>query len=214
MQKSVIFDMDGVIFDSEQAIVDLWVELAKEENIPNIKDTIMKCIGINENATEQVMFEAYGQDFPYRELKKIISKRYHEKYDDGRLPMKPFVKELLEHLKGQGYKMAIASSTKSPTVIMQIKAANIYEYFDVVIGGEMVSRSKPNPDIFLKAVEDLGANPEDTYVIEDSYNGIRAAYAANLKGIMVPDLLPPTEEMQEKAVIILNNLGEIIKFLK
>lgn len=214
MQKSVIFDMDGVIFDSEQAIVDLWVELAKEENIPNIKDTIMKCIGINENATEQVMFEAYGQDFPYRELKKIISKRYHEKYDDGRLPMKPFVKELLEYLKGQGYKMAIASSTKSPTVIMQIKAANIYEYFDVVIGGEMVSRSKPNPDIFLKAVEDLGANPEDTYVIEDSYNGIRAAYAANLKGIMVPDLLPPTEEMQEKAVIILNNLGEIIKFLK
>lgn len=214
MQKSVIFDMDGVIFDSEQAIVDLWIELAKEENIPNIKDTIMKCIGINENATEQVMFEAYGQDFPYRELKKIISKRYHEKYDDGRLPMKPFVKELLEYLKGQGYKMAIASSTKSPTVIMQIKAANIYDYFDVVIGGEMVSRSKPNPDIFLKAVEDLGANPEDTYVIEDSYNGIRAAHAANLKGIMVPDLLPPTDEMMKKSFIILNNLGEIIKFLK
>lgn len=214
MYKSVIFDMDGVIFDSEQAILDLWDEMAREHNIPNIRENIMKCIGINEDATEKVLFDAYGDDFPYREYKKVISARYHEKFDGGRLPMKPYVKELLEFLTENGYRIAIASSTKSSTVIKQIEEAGIANHFQVVIGGEMVSRSKPNPDIFIKAFEELDADRDNTYVIEDSYNGIKAAFAANLKGIMVPDLLKPNDEMREKAFKIFEDLGQVKEFIE
>lgn len=213
MQRAVIFDMDGVIFDSEQAILDLWDEMAREHNIPHIRETIMKCIGINENATEQVMHDAYGEDFPYREYKKVISSRYHERFDGGRLPMKPYVRELLTYLTDNGYVLAIASSTKSSTVVKQIEEAGIAKHFKVVIGGEMVQRSKPNPDIFLKALDALKADKDNTYIIEDSYNGIRAAYAAGIKGIMVPDLLMPDDEMKGKAFKIFENLKEVEKFL-
>lgn len=99
--------------------------------------------------------------------------------------------------------MALASSTRSAVVRQELTDAGIIEYFQVVIGGDMVSRSKPQPDIFLKACEELGVEPEEAFAIEDSYNGIRAAAAGKLRPLMVPDLMPPTEEMQELSEEIL-----------
>ena len=92
--------------------------------------------------------------------------------------------------------------------------AGLLQNFDVVVGGDQVQRSKPEPDIFLKAAEQLEADPGDCYVIEDSYNGIRAASAAGMIPIMVPDLLPPTEEMEEKAAVILDSLHDVIAYLQ
>ncbi len=209
MIQAVIFDMDGVIFDSERIICELWDELAKEYQLDGIEELMIKCIGINDAATNALFLEKYGEDFPYEDFKKIISKRYHERYDGGRLPMKDGVKELLFFLKGNGIKTALASSTKVQTVVNQLKDAGIYECFDVVIGGDMVGRSKPNPDIFLHAAKELGVDAKEAYIIEDSYNGIKAAHAACAKPIMVPDLIEPNDEIKALCHKIFTNLSEV-----
>lgn len=99
-------------------------------------------------------------------------------------------------------------------VISQLRDANILHFFDVVICGNMVKRSKPAPDIFLKACEELRVNPERAYAIEDSYNGIRAAYTGKLRPIMVPDLLPKSEEMEALSEVILEDLLEVVEYLR
>ena len=212
MIESVIFDMDGVIFDSERIVCDLWIDFAKENGMSGMDELIIKCIGINDNATKKLFLEAYGKGCPYDEYKKVISQKYHELYDGGRLPMKPGVKELLGFLKDNDIKTALASSTKVKTVTNQLRDAGILEYFDVVIGGDMVTKSKPDPEIFLEAADKLGVDPTKSFIIEDSLNGIKAAYAAGAKPLMVPDLIKPDEEIQKICYNIFVNLHEIKAF--
>ena len=163
--------------------------------------------------TREIMLETYGEDFPYDEYARESSLMYHEKYDGGKLPMKPGVMELLSYLKEKGKKIALASSTRRETVTNQLRWAGIIDYFDVIICGDMVARSKPAPDIFLKACQELGVLPENTYAIEDSYNGIRAAHAGQLRPIMVPDLLEADDEMRGMAECVCDNLNEVIDYL-
>ena len=209
---AVVFDMDGVIFDSERAVMNCWLELAQKYNIENIEKPYYACTGTTMKRTREIMMEAYGPDFPYDEYAKEASVMYHERYDGGRLPMKPGIRELLEYLKNNGKKIALASSSRRQTVVNQLVDAKIMEYFDAVICGDMVERSKPAPDIFLKACSEIGVEPERAYGIEDSYNGIRAVNAANMHPIMVPDLLPATEEMKELAECVLEDLLQVIDY--
>lgn len=211
---AVVFDMDGVIFDSERAVMQCWKELAEKYQIPDIEQAVLSCTGTTMKRTREIMLETYGADFPYDSYAKESSAIYHSRYDGGRLPMKPGVVELLTFLKEEGKKIALASSTRRQTVTNQLRDAGILDFFDQVICGDMVERSKPAPDIFLKACEELGVKPERAYAIEDSYNGIRAAHAGKLHPIMVPDLLPETAEMREKAEVVLSSLLEVISYLK
>lgn len=204
--KAVIFDMDGVIFDSERAVYNGWLELAAKYDLTDIEKIYMRCIGVNAVMSRQIFIDYYGKDFPYDKYTKEVSKHYHAKYDNGRLPMKPGIRELLISLKEKQYKIAIASSTRTGLVEKQIEDAGLREYFDVIVGGDMVERSKPEPDIFLKAAELLDVLPEKVYVIEDSYNGIRAAFAGAMIPIMVPDMIEPDNEMKEKARYIFKDL--------
>ena len=168
---AVVFDMDGVIFDSERAVMQCWKELAEKYQIPDIEQAVLSCTGTTMKRTREIMLETYGADFPYDTYAKESSAIYHSRYDGGRLPMKPGVVELLTFLKEEGKKIALASSTRRQTVTNQLRDAGILDFFDQVICGDMVERSKPAPDIFLKACETLGVNPEHAYAIEDSYNG-------------------------------------------
>lgn len=211
---AVVFDMDGVIFDSERAVMACWLEIADKYGIENIEKPYFACTGTTMQRTREIMLETYGEDFPYDTYAKEASLRYHEKYDGGRLPMKPGVVELLRYLKEEGKKIALASSTRRQTVMNQLRDAKILDYFDAVICGDMVTRSKPAPDIFLKACEELGVAPERAYAVEDSYNGIRSAYAGGLRPVMVPDLLPANEEMEELAEVILPSLLAVREYLR
>lgn len=212
--EAVVFDMDGVIFDSERLIIECWKEIADKYGIVNIERACEACLGVNAIETKEIFKDFYGQDFPYDEYKKEMSQLYHSQYDGGRLPTKVGVKELLVFLKEQGKKVGLASSTRSMVVKQELTDAGLIEYFDVVVGGDMVARSKPQPDIFLKACEELGVKPEEAFAIEDSYNGIRAAAAGKLRPIMVPDLMPVTEEMQELAECVFETLLDVKCFLE
>lgn len=213
LYKAVVFDMDGVIFDSERAVMQCWKEVASRHNIPDIEKAILACTGTTMVRTREIMLNLYGADFPYDEYAKESSAIFHSRYDGGRLPMKPGVKELLSFLKEHGKKIALASSTRQQVVTDELRDAGIIGYFDRIICGDMVSRSKPAPDIFLKACEELNVSPSDSYAIEDSYNGIRAAHAGGLHPIMVPDLLPADEEMQSLAEIVLPSLTSVMEYL-
>lgn len=149
---AVVFDMDGVIFDSERATIDCWLELAEKYNIENMEESLLLCTGTTKVRTKEIMKETYGEDFPYDTYAKEASAMYHEKYDGGRLPMKPGVVELLTYLKDKGKKIALASSTRKETVMSQLRDAKILPYFDVVICGDMVERSKPGAGYFSESL--------------------------------------------------------------
>ena len=161
-----------------------------------------------------VFLKHYGEDFPYEEYKAEMAEVFFSHASGGKLAKKPGVEELLKYLKMRGFKIGLASSTREVLVRSEISDGGLLGYFDQIIGGEMVERSKPEPDIFLEACRRLGARPENCYVIEDSHNGIRAAYAAGMHPIMVPDLMEVTEEMKELAEEIFESLYEVVEFLE
>ena len=212
--KAVVFDMDGIIFDSERLVIDCWKVVAEKYAIPDIEAACNECLGVNGVETKEKFLKRYGQDFPYDAYKSEMSQIYHDNYDGGRLPMKFGVVELLQYIKEMGLKVALASSTRSEVVTQQLRDAGILDYFQVIVGGDMVTRSKPKPDIFLKACEELGVAPQESFAIEDSYNGIRAAAAGHLRPLMVPDLMPPTSEMQNLSEGIFDTLLDVKGYLK
>ena len=126
---AVVFDMDGVIFDSERAVMQCWKELAEKYQIPDIEQAVLSCTGTTMKRTREIMLETYGADFPYDTYAKESSAIYHSRYDGGRLPMKPGVVELLTFLKEEGKKIALASSTRRQTVTNQLRDAGILEFF-------------------------------------------------------------------------------------
>ena len=210
---AVVFDMDGVIFNSERATMECWLSLSGKYGMKGLKTTYLDCIGCNAARTDRILKDAYGEDFPCEAFKKEASRAYHEKYDGGRLPLKSGVREILDLLKQNGKKIALASSTGRQTVLSQLKDAGIFGYFDEVITGDMVTESKPEPDIFLLACERLGVVPGMAFAIEDSYNGIRAAYRGDLRPVMVPDLLPANGEMRELSEAVFDDLEEAARYL-
>ena len=109
--KAVIFDMDGVIFDSERLVLEGWQEIAAKYGIKGIEEVLPRCLGVNAQATREIFREYYGQDFPYDEYKKEASALFHSRYGNGKLPLKPGVKELLLNLKVGVYQVVRASST-------------------------------------------------------------------------------------------------------
>lgn len=207
--KAVVFDMDGVIFDSERLVLDCWEKVAARYRLDGMGEVFRSCIGTNHEKTREIVLEAYGEDFPYEKFTGEASALFHEIADHGGLPLKRGVRELLDYLREQDVPLALASSTRLKLVTEELKEAGLYDYFRVVRGGDQLKHSKPEPDIYLLACKELGVRPADAYAIEDSYNGIRAAYSAGMKPVMVPDMLPATEEMREKSVVVLDNLLEV-----
>ena len=212
--KAVIFDMDGVIFDSERCVIECWKVIADKHDVKGIEPVLMKCLGVTYEEGKKIFLKHYGADFPYDVRKKERSDLYHKRYDNGRLPLKTGIRELLIYLKENGYKVGVASSTREAIVSKQLVDADLRKYFDNLTCGDMLERSKPEPDIYLMACERLGVKPEEAIAIEDSYNGIRSAYRAGMFSIMVPDLAEPNEEMKTLAGTILGSLVEVKEWLE
>lgn len=212
--QAVIFDMDGVIFDSERLVIECWQVIADKYNIPDIVEICMRVQGNNRVETAKRFREKYGNDFPYEIYKNEVTALFRERYGNGKLPLKPGVLEVLTELKRKRVPLALASSTRTDIVKLELDEAHLLPYFDAVLGGDMAPRSKPEPDIFLAAATALGVVPENCYVLEDSYNGIRAAYRAGMRPIMIPDMQQPTEEIRGLAEVILDNLMEALEYLR
>ncbi len=212
--EAVVFDMDGVIFDTERLIYEQWKKIGPKYGFNTLDTLFYKVIGVTKTYTEQVFYKEYGNDIPYWEFRDEARKAFFEHVNKYGMPMMKGVKELLEYLKTNGYKIGLASSTSLDTVTAELKMSGIYDYFDVIVTGDKIANSKPAPDIYLAACERLNVKPENAAAIEDSFNGIRAAYSAGMKAVMVPDMIAPDDEMREKAYAIKHDLFEVMEMLR
>ena len=212
--RTVVFDMDGILFDTERLCRDSWIKVAEKRGLPGMEEVFPRCIGLNANGSRRIVMEAYGEDFDYQGFRAEASAWFWDYIDRNGLPVMPGAKPLLEWLKNNRWYLALASSTRRSSVVKCLERAGFSEYFSVVVTGDMVEYSKPQPDIYLLACKELGVKPEDAYAIEDSPNGIRSAHAAGMRALMVPDMIEPDEEMRDLSYRIFQNLDQVLDFLK
>ena len=212
--QAVVFDMDGVIFDTERLFIEFWKEVAKKHNIPTVEHTCIQCLGTNRVRTREIFLENYGADFPFDPYRAEVTELFNTHYKGVPLPTKPGIRELLNYLQEQDIKVGLASSTAQHLVRDEIGTAGLLPYFQTLVCGDMVEHSKPAPDIFLKACEILNADPTKSIAIEDSFNGIRSAHCAGMTPIMVPDQVQPTDEIRTLAFHVMPSLLDVLNWLK
>lgn len=210
---AVIFDMDGVIFDTERVYLESCVEAAAELGLGDVRELCISCIGVTAEMTKKCFDGAIPDQQLCTSFWELARRKTREKLSGG-MPVKDGARELLSLLYEKSIPIALASSTITQTVIRELTSADLFRYFAHIVGGDKVEKSKPDPEIFLRAAEMLGVSAEDCIVLEDSKNGIRAARAAGMMAIMIPDLIPPDDEMKEKADIIVNSLNDVISFFE
>ncbi len=212
MSKNIVFDMDGVILDSERLILTIWEYIGHEHGIPTLRDTMYKCIGVTKDKTREIMLETYGPDFPYEELRKEASQQFKDRTKKDGVPVKTGAREFIQYLKTNGWQIGLASSTLHETIQAELEFLGMYKFFDHIVSGEMVRESKPHPEIFFKACEMMGSKPEETYAVEDSKNGVRAAAMAGLKVILVPDVVLPDEDTERLCWKKFPDLSEVRRY--
>ena len=210
--KAVIFDMDGVLLDSESVCDRCFDQAAIEQNIEDRKPIIEDARGMGKSSFIEFISKTYGDKIDTDLLWNRASELFHIVEETEGLKLLPFVKENLEYLK-PNYKIALASSTRRSSVERQMKATGIWDYFDVTVCGDDVENTKPSPDIYLRAIEKLNLLPENCLAVEDSLNGIKSATCAGLKVIMVPDQVKPDENMKNLCWKIFDTLNDFKSIL-
>lgn len=207
--RAVLFDMDGLMFDTERVSDEVWCDVAKRNGFAMTSRDVSLLRGRNYEGGRAAMCERFGADFPYDALAAEAIREIGARLD-RHIPLRPGLFALLDALRGMGCKMAVASSTHSSRVLRNLERTGVRDYFSAVIGGDAVTRSKPDPEIFLLAAKALDIPPAACMVLEDSYNGVRAGAAAGCFTVMVPDLDPATPEMERLAGAIVASLDAVI----
>lgn len=195
MLKGAIFDMDGLMFDTERIYRDTWVLLAGVYKVPHDPAFPKAVCGTSGDH----MLEVIRSYYPTADAEAFRDDclRIVDETVQKEVPVKKGLFTILEGLKACGVKMAVASSSKPDLIRRNLKNAGVDQFFDAVVSGTEIEHGKPAPDIFLLAAKEIGIAPEECYVFEDSINGIRAGVAAGCRSYMIPDLTEPTDEMRE-----------------
>lgn len=195
--KAVIFDMDGLMFDTESVFVKAWDYAGQKMGIGKAGYMKQKTLGKSIAMSKDIWEAEFGAKFNQQELRKYTRDFLLEYYKVNKAPMKKGLRILLTYLRDNDYKIAVASSSPRWEVENHLTGAQILDFFHVIVCGDMVIRSKPEPDIYLKACTLLGEDPKECFALEDSKNGLLSAYSAGCKPIMVPDMWQPDEETEK-----------------
>jgi beta-phosphoglucomutase family hydrolase len=214
MIKAVIFDVDGTLLDTERIYMKAWKEAAAEAGFVMPDSVLQKTRAVNTKDAARIFEEEIGNGFSYQAVRPIRVRIAEEIIRRESPILKPGVLELLAFLEEKGIRLAVASSTNQQGTREHLAESRILDRFEVVVGGDMVTNGKPHPDIFLKAAETLGTAPEACIVVEDSPAGIRAAHAAGMKAVLVPDQAAITQEIIDMADVVLNSLLEMPAYLQ
>ena len=210
--KAVIFDMDGILIDTERISFNAFKEVLSGYNYKMDEQFYLTMIGRNTKSIKELMLKEYGNDFPFEEIYDKKVKIAVDTINRDGVIVKPGVHELIDYLNEKDYKIAVATSTRKERAHYLLEQIKIKNKVDYIICGDQVQNSKPDPEIFLKAAKGLNMSPEECIVIEDSDAGILAASRAGMKGINVPDMKKPDENMKKNAYKIFNNLIEVRDF--
>ncbi len=190
--RAVVFDMDGLMFDSERYVQKSWDIAGEILGYGPLGHNIVNTLGTNRKNREIYFKKHYGQDFPFEKFLDTYRNAYWEMSKGNGVPAKEGLHELLEVLKKYHIKMGVATSSSGEHAFGNLKREGIEDYFQAVITGNMVEHGKPEPDIYIEACRQLHIRPEQAIALEDAVNGIKAAHQAGMMPVMIPDIVRNT----------------------
>jgi HAD superfamily hydrolase (TIGR01509 family) len=206
--RAVVFDMDGLLINSEIVIRDSMVATARDMGAELPHDVFIRMVGLTYAASDAVAQAHFGPDFPLADFNAEVWRRAQVVFEAEDI-LKDGVREILAHLEAADIPRAVATSSSHETVHGHLSPSGVYASFQAIVARGDYAHGKPNPDPFLLAAERLGVAPMDCLALEDSHNGVRAAHAAGMMVVMIPDLLEATDEMQTLCVAVAKTLHEV-----
>jgi HAD superfamily hydrolase (TIGR01509 family) len=205
---AAIFDMDGTLLDTESVFKGIVFDVCSELGFEMTDDVHRSMVGSSHEHTNKMLIEAYGVTFPYslfdEKCRVIMRERSH-----GGVPVKPGAVEFVTELRNRGIPTAVATSSRNPHASHHLSAAGLLDLFETVVTRDDVVNPKPHPEPYLMAAKRLGIDPAACLALEDSHAGVRAAHAAGMQTIMVPDLVHPTTEIHELGVSVVESLMHV-----
>lgn len=214
--SAVVFDMDGVLLDTESICKKCWRLEASKRGLKNVDEVYYKCVGQARQdtfCTLQDFFKDQDKNFDAKEFYLSTVELFKEIEKSEGIPKMAGVNFCLDSLLSFNLPLAVASSTRRETVLRQLKEAGLFEYFKTFTCGDSVIHSKPDPEIYINACKSISIEPKNCLAVEDSPNGVRSAYAAGMKVVMVPDQIKPTEEIKKMCFAVLPSLDLLPSFL-
>lgn len=216
--KALIFDMDGVIIDSERIAKRIWIEVGQKYGVSKKKmyEMFDRCLGMNVTDERAEFSERCGwsSDDYDNFIEEVRAEKDHHRSIAGSLPLKDGVRELLDTLSEGGYKIALASSSTAKNIDRNLSGNKIKEYFDVILSGDDVLHAKPNPEIYTKTAEQLEVSAAECLVIEDAPNGIKAAGLAGMSAIMVEDTIKAPSILPKNVLFKVDDLFQIEAYIR
>ena len=206
--QAVIFDMDGTLLDTESVFKTIVFEVCTDLGFEMTEAVHLSMVGGSHERTNQLLVEAYGVTFPYalfdERCRVIMRERSH-----GGVPVKTGARELVSELHARNIPMAVATSSRQPHAQIHLGAAGLLDMFETVVTRDDVVNPKPHPEPYLTAARRLGVDPLTCLALEDSYSGVRAAHAAGMQTVMVPDLVHPSEEIRALGIAVMESLDHV-----
>ena len=214
MIKLVIFDMDGLMFDTERASYRAYMETASKWGYSPTKEQFLQFLGWNAKTIQAKYYEIFGKDADVPELYRQIGERKIEILRTEGMPVKKGLFSLLDVLDKKGIKKAVASGSEIEGIERNIADAGLSGRFDLLMTTDWVKRGKPYPDVFLAICEKLGVKTSETLVLEDAQSGVRAALAAGIRVINIPDMLPIPEDLAAQCVAVEESLEDVVPYIE
>lgn len=212
--KGVLFDMDGVILDTEKLYTRFWREAAQSLGFPMTHEMALGMRSLSREIGERQLKSYLGEEVDYQQVRNRRIDMMTAYINENGVELKPGIRELLDYLKENGMKTSIATSSPLDRTKEYLSQVGLVDAFDELVSGQMVEHGKPAPDIYLYAASKLGLRPEECLVLEDSPTGLLAAYRAGCIPVMVPDQDQPDNETRERAYAVVENLVAVKELLK
>jgi len=206
---AVIFDMDGLMIDTEEPFIRLWPQIGKKFGYSITRNSILRMVGINAESARAVMIQEYGADFPYDKMRDELRILYKKEFENG-VPHKKGLVYLLDRLCAANIPLAVATSTRRATAVETLEKAGVIGRFTAITGGDEIKNGKPAPDIFLLAAEKLGQPPASCVGFEDSTAGLMGLNAAGIRSIFIKDIVEPPPEVLASVWRRCNDLSEAV----
>lgn len=210
---AVIFDMDGVLIDTEKHYNAAWCQAATEAGFPFTREHALLLRSCEAKEGEKLMQGIFGPSFDYYAIRERRRELVRERLAQYGLGKKPGVEETLRFLRAKGIKTAVATATALDITKSHLTTIGVCDLFDSIVSAKNVAHGKPEPDVYLYACEQIGERPQDCMAVEDSPNGIMAAYRAGLRTVMVPDLTQPDEELTKYLYACVNSLSDLCELV-
>ena len=209
-----IFDMDGILFDTETVYLEYGKKLLKELNYKVTDELEEKTTGRTNEEAKEIYLEEIGRDFPYDEITLKVYNYIIDEAQKGNIALMTGAKEMLDFLSSRGKKMVMGTSADSFMANTLLESKGIKDYFSHIITADDVERGKPDPEVFLRGAGKMNINPSKTMVFEDSINGVKAAYGAGMLPVMIPDKLTPAEDIEDMLYKKFDDFLKVIEYFK